>query len=103
MCRIKHRLDSRMQFYSMWAMKLQGFVFLEYIDGDRAASGLVSRVPGYRSEVRVRFPRATRFSEVVGLGRGPLSLVSTIEELLGRESSGSSLESREYGRRDPSR
>jgi hypothetical protein len=31
--------------------------------------------------------------------RGPLSLVSTSEELLGRESSGSGLESREYGRK----
>jgi hypothetical protein len=41
--------------------------------------------------------------EVVGLERGPLSLVSTTEELLGRKSSGSCLESREYGRRDPSR
>jgi hypothetical protein len=30
-------------------------------------------------------------------------LVSTIEELLERKSSGSGLESREYGRRDPSR
>jgi hypothetical protein len=29
------------------------------------------------------------------LERGPLSLVSTIEELLGRKSSGSGLESRE--------
>jgi hypothetical protein len=33
----------------------------------------------------------------VGLERGPLSLVSTIEELLGRKSSGSGLESRGYG------
>jgi hypothetical protein len=32
--------------------------------------------------------------EVVGLERGPLSLVSTIEELLGRKSSGSGLETR---------
>jgi hypothetical protein len=38
----------------------------------------------------------------VGLERGPLSLVSTIEELLGRNSSGSGLEIRKYGRRDPS-
>jgi hypothetical protein len=36
----------------------------------------------------------------VGLERGPLSLVSKIEELLERKSSGSGLESREYGRRD---
>jgi hypothetical protein len=39
----------------------------------------------------------------VGLERGPLSLVSSTEELLGRISSGSGLESREYGRKDPSR
>jgi hypothetical protein len=38
---------------------------------------------------------------MVGLERGPLSLVSTTEELLERKSSGSSLEKREYGRRDP--
>jgi hypothetical protein len=39
----------------------------------------------------------------VGLERDPLSLVSTTEELLERKSSGSSLEIREYDRRDPSR
>jgi hypothetical protein len=43
------------------------------------------------------------FWEVVSLERGPLSLVSTIEEQLERKSKGSCLESREYGRRDPSR
>jgi hypothetical protein len=37
----------------------------------------------------------------VGLERGPLSLVSTTEELLGRKSRGFGLENREYGRRDP--
>jgi hypothetical protein len=36
------------------------------------------------AEVRVRF-----LLEVVGLERGPLILVSTTEELLGRKSSGS--------------
>jgi hypothetical protein len=35
----------------------------------------------------------------VGLEHGPLSLVSTIEELLERKSSGSGLEIREYGRK----
>jgi hypothetical protein len=39
----------------------------------------------------------------VGLERGPLSLVSTTEELLGRNSFGSGLENREYGRGDPLR
>jgi hypothetical protein len=43
------------------------------------------------------------FWEVVGLKRGPLSLVSINEELLGRKSSGSGLEIREYNSRDPSR
>jgi hypothetical protein len=35
------------------------------------------------------------FWEVVGLERGPLSLVTTTEELLGRNSSGSGLEKRD--------
>jgi hypothetical protein len=39
----------------------------------------------------------------VGLERGSLSLVSTIEELLGRKISGSGLETREYSRGDPLR
>jgi hypothetical protein len=62
---------------------------------DRLCS-LVVRVPGYRSWFDSR--RCHIFRE-----RGPLSLVSTIEELLGRKYSGAGLESREYGRRDPSR
>jgi hypothetical protein len=37
----------------------------------------------------------------VGLERGSLSLVSTIAELPGRNSSDSGLENREYGRGDP--
>jgi hypothetical protein len=43
------------------------------------------------------------FWEVVGLERGTLSLLSTIEELLERKSSSFSLEIREYGHRDLSR
>jgi hypothetical protein len=43
------------------------------------------------------------FWEVVGLERGPLSLVITTEELLERKSSGSGLEIREHVRRDSSR
>jgi hypothetical protein len=37
----------------------------------------------------------------VSLEWGPPSLVSTIEELLGGNGSGSGLENREYGLRDP--
>jgi hypothetical protein len=43
------------------------------------------------------------FWQVVGLERGPLSLVSTTEVLLERKNSGSGLESREYGLRNSSR
>jgi hypothetical protein len=43
------------------------------------------------------------FWVVVGMEQDPLSFVSTTEELPGRKSSGSGLERREYGRRDPSR
>jgi hypothetical protein len=39
----------------------------------------------------------------VGLEQGPLNLVSTIEELLGRNSSGSGLENRQYSCGDPLR
>jgi hypothetical protein len=58
--------------------------------------GLVFRVPGYRS----RGPgydslRYQNFWEVVGLERGPLSLVRITEELLKWKSSESGLENRE--------
>jgi hypothetical protein len=39
----------------------------------------------------------------MSLERGPLSLVNTIEVLLGRISSDSVQEKRDYGRRDPPR
>jgi hypothetical protein len=56
---------------------------------------LVVRVPGYRARGLGSIPGAS--GEIVGLERGPLSLVSTIEELLERKSSVSSLESRAVG------
>jgi hypothetical protein len=62
------------------------------------------RIPGYRSRgPRFDSRHCHLFWEVVGLERGPLSLVSTTEELFGRKSSGSGLENRKYGRTDPSR
>jgi hypothetical protein len=64
--------------------------------------GLVVRVPDYRSG-GPEFDFRHYKKKVVRLERGPLSLVSTIEELLERKSSGCGLENREYGRRDPSR
>jgi hypothetical protein len=49
--------------------------------------GLVVRVPGYRSRCPRFYSRRYQiFWEVVSLERGPLSLVSTTEELLGRNS-----------------
>jgi hypothetical protein len=49
--------------------------------------------------VRVRFPEIPDFLKIVGLERGPPSLVSTVEELLERKISSSGLENRDYGRR----
>jgi hypothetical protein len=43
------------------------------------------------------------FWELVGLERGPLSLVSTTEELLGRKSNGSGLETENTAEGDPPR
>jgi hypothetical protein len=47
--------------------------------------GLVVRVLGYRSGGPDSNPGTTRKKTVVGLERGPLSLVSTTEELLDRK------------------
>jgi hypothetical protein len=46
--------------------------------------GLVVRVLGYRSGGPGSIPGTTSKKKVVGLERGPLSLVSTTEELLDR-------------------
>jgi hypothetical protein len=51
---------------------------------DRLCS-LVVRVLGYRSGGPGSIPDTTKEKKVVGLERGPLSLVSTTEELLGRK------------------
>jgi hypothetical protein len=68
-----------------------------YVERNDRLCGLVVRVAGYRSRGPGSIPGTTRFFwQVVGLERGPLSLVSTTEELLG-------IENREYGRRDSSR
>jgi hypothetical protein len=47
--------------------------------------GLVVRVFGYRSGGPGSIPDTTRKEKVVGLERGPLSPVSTTEELLDRK------------------
>jgi hypothetical protein len=53
-------------------------------------------------EVWVRFPALQDFLISSGSRKGSLRLVSTIEKLLERKSSGSGLEIREYGSMDPS-
>jgi hypothetical protein len=80
--------------------KLYIFYIISFTWPDRLC-GLVVRVPGYRSGGSGFDSRALQ--EVVGLERGPLSLVRTTVELFGRNSGGSGLESREYGHRDSSR
>jgi hypothetical protein len=57
----------------------------------RRLCGLVVRVSGYRSR-GLDSRHCQIFWEVVGLEQGPLSLVSTSEELLGRKYSGSGLD-----------
>jgi hypothetical protein len=66
--------------------------------------GIVVRVLGYRSRDPGSIPGATRFTDNKWVWKGVRS-VSWVQlrKLLGRKSSGSGLESREYGRRDPSR
>jgi hypothetical protein len=65
------------------------------------SSGKGSRLKYQRSGFDSRCYKI--FWDVVGLEGRPLSLVSTTEEILGRNSNGSGLEIREYGRRDSSR
>jgi hypothetical protein len=65
------------------------------------SSGQSSWLQSHRSGFDSR--RYQIFWGAVGLERGPLSLVSATEELLGRKSSGFGLENREYDRRVPSR
>jgi hypothetical protein len=75
--------------------------YRKYVCPPLRSSGQVS---GYRSRGPSSIPGATGFSrEAVGLERGPLNHVSTIEELVGRKNSGFGQEHLDYGRRDPSR
>jgi hypothetical protein len=79
------------------------WIYICYIEESRPplwSSGQSSWLQIQRSGFGFR--RYRSFWEVVGLERGPLSLVSTTEELLGRKNSGSGLENRDYGFRDPS-
>jgi hypothetical protein len=81
-----HYNDLILREICIFADRLCGLVVR--VLGDR------SRGPGFDSQ------RYQVFLEVVCLERGPLSLMNAIEELLGRNSSGSGIENREYGRGD---
>jgi hypothetical protein len=66
--------------------------------------GLILRTVSHCSWLQIKeVGICSFFIKVLVLGEGPLSLMSTTEELLGRKSSGSGLENRDYGRRDLSR
>jgi hypothetical protein len=77
------------------------WLYICYVEESRPplwSSGQSSWLQIQRSELDSR--RYQNFWEVVGLERGPHSLVSTIEEVLWRESSGSDLENRDCRRAD---
>jgi hypothetical protein len=59
-------------------------ILMNYSQATDRLCGLVVRVLGYRSGGPVSILGTTR-KKVVGLERGPLSLVSTTEELLDRK------------------
>jgi hypothetical protein len=56
-----------------------------FVIGVDRLCGLVVRVLGYRSGGPGSIPGTTRTKKVVGLEWGPLSLMSTTEELLDRK------------------
>jgi hypothetical protein len=60
-------------------------IFLLFLIPVDRLCGLVVRVLGYRSGSPGSIPGTTRKKKVVGLERGALSLVSTIEELLDKK------------------
>jgi hypothetical protein len=79
-------------------------IFLTIMHTKDRLCDLVVRVPGYRSRRPGFDSRSYQiFWDVVGLERGPLSLVRIIEELLEWKSSGPGQENRINGRRDPLR
>jgi hypothetical protein len=79
-------------------LRMTGKLMYELETIDRLC-GLEVRPPGSSFDSR----SYRTFWEVVSLELGPLSLVSTTEELLGRKGSDFGLESRKYGRMHPSR
>jgi hypothetical protein len=69
--------------YAPKRVDMQFFLSVQKLN-DRLC-GLVVRVLGYRSGGPGSIPGTTKKKKVMGLERGPLSLVSTTEELLDRK------------------
>jgi hypothetical protein len=95
----KHVIEA-IQFHArecnIWASCYRLFIILLCYTVDRLC-GLVVRVSGYRSRgPGIDSRRFQIFWEAVGLELGPLSLVRTTEELLGRNSSGSGQQNRDW-------
>jgi hypothetical protein len=70
--------------YGLLQRKLYFYFLICIYTSDRLC-GLVVRVLGYRSGGPGSIPGTTRKTKVMRLKRGPLSLVSTAEELLDRK------------------
>jgi hypothetical protein len=81
--RLRSLNSNCIQYRTKIRKKVYGFVSIGRTMIDRLC-GLVIRVLGYRSGGPGSIPGTTK-KKVVGLERGPLSLVSTTEELLDRK------------------
>jgi hypothetical protein len=73
------------------AVMNHGLYFINATEIHYHLCGLVSEFLATDPQVRVRFPALPSLLRNSGSGTDPLSLVSTIEKLLGRKSSGSGL------------
>jgi hypothetical protein len=80
-------LDFNLNIFLFWFVFLaEELLIMSYIESVHRLCGLVVRVSGYRSRGRgFDSQRYQIFWEVVGLERGPLSLMRIIEELLERK------------------
>jgi hypothetical protein len=88
----------------LWFLWGTNWIYIWYVEESRPhlwSSGQSTCLQIQRSRFDSR--RYQIFWEVVGLERGPLSLMSTTEELLGRKSCGFVLGNWDYDRRDPPR
>jgi hypothetical protein len=74
----------------LWLLWGKNWIYIWYVEESRCLCGLAVRVPGYRFRGSGFDSRHNQiFWEVVGLERGPLSLVNTTEELLRKKNRGS--------------